>query len=146
MRALFCRALPALLLALAALALTGCGPASEGSPAAIGAVQELKWEELVPKDWDPTRRYRNISLESLRDNDPRAVQMLDEMRAVWDNAPVNVALDGTAARLSGFVVPLDNTQGGIREFSAGAVFRRLHSHTPPPPANQIRARDRGSIR
>ncbi|WP_185868160.1 DUF3299 domain-containing protein [Variovorax sp. DXTD-1] len=136
MRALFCRALPAFLLALGALALAGCGPASEGSPAATGAVQELKWEELVPKDWDPTRRYRNISLESLRDNDPRAVQMLDEMRAVWDNAPVNVALDGTAARLSGFVVPLDNTQGGIREFLLVPYFGAC-IHTPPPPANQI---------
>jgi uncharacterized protein len=136
MRAFFCRALPAFLLALGALALPGCGPASDSSPAAIGAVQELKWEELVPKNWDPTKRYRDISLESLRDNDPRAVQMLDEMRAVWDNAPVNVALDGKAARLSGFVVPLDNTQGGIREFLLVPYFGAC-IHTPPPPANQI---------
>jgi len=58
------------------------------------------------------------------------------MRAVWDNAPVNVALDGTAARLSGFVVPLDNTQGGIREFLLVPYFGAC-IHTPPPPANQI---------
>jgi len=134
--ALLRRALPAFLLALGALALAGCGPASDGSPAAVGPVQELKWEELVPKNWDPTKRYRNISLESLRDNDPRAVQMLDEMRAVWDNAPVNVALDGTAARLSGFVVPLDSAQGGIREFLLVPYFGAC-IHTPPPPANQI---------
>ena len=99
-------------------------------------MQELKWEALVPKDWDPTKRYRNLSLESLRDNDPRAIQMLDEMRAVWDNAPVNVALDGTAVKLSGFVVPLDNTQDGIREFLLVPYFGAC-IHTPPPPANQI---------
>ncbi|MBT2335069.1 DUF3299 domain-containing protein [Variovorax paradoxus] len=137
MRAFFRRALPAFLLALGVAALAGCGPAADtSSAAAMGAVQELKWEQLVPKDWDPTKRYRNLSLESLRDNDPRAIRMLDEMRAVWDNAPVNVALDGTAARLSGFVVPLDNTQGGIREFLLVPYFGAC-IHTPPPPANQI---------
>ena len=136
MRAFFRRTLPAVLLALGAAALAGCGPAAGTGAVPAGAVQELKWEELVPKNWDPTKRYRNLSLESLRDNDPRAVQMLDEMRAVWDNAPVNVALDGTAARLSGFVVPLDNTQGGIREFLLVPYFGAC-IHTPPPPANQI---------
>ena len=136
MRAFLRRLVPAVLLVSGAAALPGCGPSSDAGPAALGAVQELKWEELVPKNWDPTKRYRNISLESLRDNDPRAIQMLDEMRAVWDNAPVNVALDGTAARLSGFVVPLDNTQGGIREFLLVPYFGAC-IHTPPPPANQI---------
>ena len=136
MRAFLRRLVPAVLLVSGAAALSGCGPSSDAGPAALGAVQELKWEELVPKNWDPTKRYRNISLESLRDNDPRAIQMLDEMRAVWDNAPVNVALDGTAARLSGFVVPLDNTQGGIREFLLVPYFGAC-IHTPPPPANQI---------
>jgi hypothetical protein len=136
MRVFLRRVLPAFLLALGAAALAGCGPAADTKAANAGPVQELKWEELVPKNWDPTTRYRNISLESLRDNDPRAIQMLDEMRAVWDNAPVNVALDGTAARLSGFVVPLDNTQGGIREFLLVPYFGAC-IHTPPPPANQI---------
>ncbi|WP_438999356.1 DUF3299 domain-containing protein [Variovorax beijingensis] len=136
MRAFLRRTLPAFLLALGAAALAGCGPAADSASAAAGAPQELKWEELVPKNWDPTKRYRNLSLESLRDNDPRAVQMLDEMRAVWDNAPVNVALDGTAARLSGFVVPLDNTQAGIREFLLVPYFGAC-IHSPPPPANQI---------
>jgi hypothetical protein len=136
MRVFLRRVLPAFLLALGVAALAGCGPAADTKAATVGPVQELKWDELVPKNWDPTKRYRNISLESLRDNDPRAIQMLDEMRAVWDNAPVNVALDGTAARLSGFVVPLDNTQGGIREFLLVPYFGAC-IHTPPPPANQI---------
>lgn len=138
MRRLFPRVLlSALLLAPAATLLTGCGPepAASRSLDAVAA-PELKWEELIPKSWDPTKRYRNISLEALRDNDPRAIQMLDEMRAVWDNAPVNVALDGSAAKLSGFVVPLDNTQNGIREFLLVPYFGAC-IHTPPPPANQI---------
>ncbi|QNK66170.1 DUF3299 domain-containing protein [Variovorax sp. PAMC26660] len=137
MRGFLPRALGALLLALVATFLAGCGPASQtGSTTNIAAAPELKWEELIPKSWDPTKRYRNISLEALRDNDPRAIQMLDEMRAVWDNAPINVALDGKAAKLSGFVVPLDNTQGGIREFLLVPYFGAC-IHTPPPPANQI---------
>jgi hypothetical protein len=137
MKVLLSRALAALFVACAAVALAGCGqgPAANGG-ASGAAARELKWEELIPKSWDPTRRYRNISLEALRDNDPRAIQMLDEMRAVWDNAPVNVELDGTSAKLSGFVVPLDNTSGGIREFLLVPYFGAC-IHTPPPPANQI---------
>ena len=137
MRRLISRVLlPALFLAPAATLLIGCGPPAQGASAAMVTAPELKWDELIPKSWDPTKRYRNISLEALRDNDPRAIQMLDEMRAVWDNAPVNVALDGTAVKLSGFVVPLDNTQNGIQEFLLVPYFGAC-IHTPPPPANQI---------
>ena len=75
-------------------------------------------------------------VEELDDNDPRAIQMLDEMRAVWDNAPVNVALDGVDGRLTGFVVPLDASPDGIREFLLVPYFGAC-IHTPPPPANQI---------
>ncbi|MGJ7603009.1 DUF3299 domain-containing protein [Variovorax sp. LT1R20] len=128
--------LSAFLLVPAAALLAGCGPQAVATGASMAAAPELKWDELIPKSWDPTKRYRNISLEALRDNDPRAIQMLDEMRAVWDNAPVNVALDGTAAKLAGFVVPLDSTQDGIREFLLVPYFGAC-IHTPPPPANQI---------
>jgi hypothetical protein len=137
MRDFLPRVLSALLLVLVGTLLAGCGPGSGAvKDANVAAAPELKWEALIPRNWDPTRRYRNISLEALRDNDPRAIQMLDEMRAVWDNAPVNVALDGTAVKLSGFVVPLDNTQDGIREFLLVPYFGAC-IHTPPPPANQI---------
>ncbi|RSZ34301.1 MULTISPECIES: DUF3299 domain-containing protein [unclassified Variovorax] len=130
------RLVAALLLAPTAALLGGCDPGVAGQVQSTAPAPELKWEELIPKSWDPTKRYRNISLEALRDNDPRAIQMLDEMRAVWDNAPVNVALDGKAAKLAGFVVPLDNTQDGIREFLLVPYFGAC-IHTPPPPANQI---------
>ncbi|WP_198087707.1 DUF3299 domain-containing protein [Variovorax sp. E3] len=138
MRSQFSRVLlSALLLTPAALLLGGCGPGTAAEQGAGSAVApELKWEALIPKSWDPTKRYRNISLEALRDNDPQAIQMLDEMRAVWDNAPVNVALDGKPAKLAGFVVPLDATQDGIREFLLVPYFGAC-IHTPPPPANQI---------
>ena len=129
--------LSALLLTPLAVLLGGCAPdAASEQVASSAAAPELKWEELIPKSWDPTRRYRNISLESLRDNDPQAIQMLDEMRAVWDNAPVNVELDGKAAKLAGFVVPLEAGQEGIREFLLVPYFGAC-IHTPPPPANQI---------
>ncbi|WP_180839018.1 DUF3299 domain-containing protein [Variovorax sp. RO1] len=137
MSAFVSRVVSALLVTFACIGLAGCGQEGAGEQAAgPSAAQELAWDALIPKDWDPTKRYRNISLEALRDNDPRAIQMLDEMRAVWDNAPVNVTLDGTVAKLSGFVVPLDATPDGIREFLLVPYFGAC-IHTPPPPANQI---------
>ena len=137
MSAFVSRVVSALLVTFACIGLAGCGQEGAGGQAAVSpTAKELPWDALIPKEWDPTQRYRNISLEALRDNDPRAIQMLDEMRAVWDNAPVNVALDGKPATLSGFVVPLDATQDGIREFLLVLYFGAC-IHTPPPPANQI---------
>lgn len=137
MSAFVSRVVSALLVTFACIGLAGCGQEGAGGQAAVSpAAPELSWEALIPKEWDPTKRYRNISLEALRDNDPRAIQMLDEMGAVWDNAPVNVSLDGKPVKLSGFVVPLDATQDGIREFLLVPYFGAC-IHTPPPPANQI---------
>jgi len=50
------------------------------------AVQELGWSDLVPKEWDPTNRFRALPLEAMRDGDPRADRLLEDMRATWDNA------------------------------------------------------------
>ena len=110
------------------------GPAV--SSAASGPVAETKWAELVPKDWDPTQRFRNSNLGALSDTNPKVLQMMREMRETWDNAPTNGKLDGTTVRLPGYVVPLDEVNGQIKEFLLVPYFGAC-IHTPPPPANQI---------
>ncbi|MGJ7494327.1 DUF3299 domain-containing protein [Variovorax sp. RT4R15] len=142
---------PSCLLATAALlALAGCDPlvkpkaaagvANAPAPvvvaAAAPAARDIPWEELIPKSWDPTKRFRGLNLDNLKDNDPRAKQMLEDLRATWDNAPVNTALDGEAVRLPGFVVPLESVDGAITDFLLVPYFGAC-IHTPPPPANQI---------
>ena len=98
--------------------------------------REAQWEELVPKDWDPTKRFRNSKLGMFSDADPRVLQMMREMRETWDNAPTNSAMDGAAVKLPGYVVPLDETKAGMKEFLLVPYFGAC-IHTPPPPANQI---------
>ena len=138
------------LAAVALLALAGCdpmvkpkaaaGPAAAPAPvvvaAAAPAARDIPWEELIPKAWDPTKRFRGVNLDNLKDNDPRAKQMLEDLRATWDNAPVNTALDGQAVRLPGFVVPLESVDGAVKDFLLVPYFGAC-IHTPPPPANQI---------
>jgi len=97
---------------------------------------ELDWQTLVPKGWDPLKRYRKLPLSRLDDSDPKAMELARQMRETWDNAPTNNDLDGTRVQISGYVVPLDAHKGEMREFLLVPYFGAC-IHTPPPPANQI---------
>jgi hypothetical protein len=139
-------ALAALLLALAwpaspdlpaaprASAAVPSKPAATAPPAA--GFRELKWDELVPKGWNPFSEFRLRQPGALNDADPRAAQMMQELRAALDAAPVVAALDGAAIRVPGYVVPLEESNGELREFLLVPYFGAC-IHTPPPPANQI---------
>jgi hypothetical protein len=115
----------------------GAGKAPAKAPAAKpGAFREIRWDELVPKDWDPMKELKGMEFGNLSDADPRATEMLKKLRQVWDNAPANPALDGQAVRIPGYVVPLEETAEGLKEFLLVPYFGAC-IHSPPPPANQI---------
>ncbi len=103
---------------------------------AKGAFREIKWDDLVPADWDPFKEMKDINLSGLSDSDPRAAAALKRMREFWDNAPVNPKLEDQAVRIPGYVVPLDDSTTGLKEFLLVPYFGAC-IHTPPPPANQI---------
>jgi len=105
-------------------------------PVAAGSYREITWEDLVPKDWDPTKEFKQANIGLMKDGDPRATEMLKRMREAWNNAPTNNELDGVAVRLPGYLVPLDESGNGIKEFLLVPYFGAC-IHTPPPPANQI---------
>lgn len=100
------------------------------------AYKEIAWEELVPRDWDPLAQFKDIKLDNLKDTDPRAAELLKRMRTVWDNAPTNPALKDAKVKIPGFIVPLEDTPTGLKEFLLVPYFGAC-IHTPPPPANQI---------
>jgi len=101
-----------------------------------GAPVEIKWDDLVPKGWDPMKGLATGNLGLLNDGDPKAQDMLNKLREAWDNAPTVAALNGAAIKLPGYLVPLDETKAGITEFLLVPYFGAC-IHTPPPPANQI---------
>jgi hypothetical protein len=99
--------------------------------------RDLKWEEMVPRDWDPMKEFKGTDMGAgLADTDPRAQAMLKRLREVWDSAPTVPALDGQQVRLPGFVVPLDDSADGLKSFLLVPYFGAC-IHTPPPPSNQI---------
>jgi hypothetical protein len=101
------------------------------------AYPEIKWEALVPRDWDPLKEFKGQDMAiGLPDSDPRAQAMLERLRAIWDTAPTVPTLDGAQVRLPGFVVPLDEAPEGLTSFLLVPYFGAC-IHTPPPPANQI---------
>ena len=110
------------------------GKGASAKPA--GGARQITWEELVPKDWDPAAALKGIDLSTLDDADPRAAELLVKLQEALNNAPANPALDGQLVRLPGFVVPLEEGQGGLTEFLLVPYFGAC-IHTPPPPANQI---------
>ena len=114
-----------------------------GSPAAFaqasakpGAYTELRWEDLVPKGWDPMAGFKDKNIGALVDGDPKTMDMMARLREAWDNAPAETRLDGAAVKLPGYLVPLDESKAGITEFLLVPYFGAC-VHSPPPPANQI---------
>ena len=148
--------LTALLAALLALLLAGCGeqstppqPSSSDAAgpdgtdqtipaiadAAPGEVPELEWDDLIPADWQPEKLMADYDADNLTDDDPRADELMDKLKALWAEAPVVEALDGQRIRLPGFVVPLETDANEMAEFLLVPYFGAC-IHVPPPPANQ----------
>lgn len=112
---------------------------AEGAPAGAstpGAVRTIGWEQLIPAGWDPYKDLKALSLDGLKDNDPKAEEALKKMRKMWDNAPINPLLLGHNVRLPGYMVPLEDLPEGTKEFLLVPYFGAC-VHSPPPPANQI---------
>jgi hypothetical protein len=105
--------------------------------AAADAPRENSWDELMPKGWDPMGGIkRPPGLGLMNDADPRVLEMMRELREIWDTAPTRDDLDGKPFRLSGYVVPLEQVKGELKEFLLVPYFGAC-IHTPPPPANQV---------
>ncbi|MCW5636250.1 MAG: DUF3299 domain-containing protein [Rubrivivax sp.] len=101
-----------------------------------GQARTITWEALVPPGWDPFKEFKGLDFQMMDDGDPRAMQFLKRMREVWDSAPPNPQIVGQNVRLPGFVVPLEDSKEGMKEFLLVPYFGAC-IHSPPPPANQI---------
>ena len=122
-----------------AKAAAGTAAATPVAPAATpgtASPRTIGWDALVPADWDPMKDLKGLNLSILNDADPRATAALAKLREAWDNAPVNPALVGQLVRLPGYLVPLEETKDGLKEFLLVPYFGAC-IHSPPPPANQI---------
>ncbi|MFT6267482.1 MAG: hypothetical protein ACJAVV_000280 [Alphaproteobacteria bacterium] len=88
---------------------------------ALQTPKELYWEDLVPKDFTMP---------------PVSMEHAGSMAQVAPNAPLIQSLDGTLAKIPGFVVPLEGDSEFITEFLLVPYFGAC-VHVPPPPSNQI---------
>ena len=115
-----------------ALAVPLLGSAWSAGP----APKETSWEELMPPGWDPMKDLRPGNTGLVPEGSAKERDLMRQMREIWDNAPTNPKLDGTRVRLPGYVVPLEEVKGELKEFLLVPYFGAC-IHTPPPPANQI---------
>ena len=121
-----------------AMAVTACATAAAwaAAPPAPPGYETIKWESLVPKDWDPAKAFRSLDLSKLQDSDPKAMEALQSLRKAWDDAPVEPSMHGRKVRLPGFVLPLDQAGESLKRMLLVPYFGAC-IHTPPPPSNQI---------
>ena len=116
---------------------------------AAAPYRDIRWEELIPKDWDPAKEFRSLDLANMKDSDPRAIAALQRMKELWEQAPTEPSMAGRKVRLPGFVIPLERKGEEVIEFLLVPYFGAC-IHTPPPPANQIihavSAKPRGKMR
>lgn len=122
---------------------TSWAQATSASPApraSATAPRHLLWTDLTPKDWDPGKlmreRFKGQNFDLLSDDDPKVQALMDAMRELWDAAPVNDAMNGVSGRLPGYIVPLEESAKGLKEFLLVPYYGAC-IHSPPPPANQI---------
>jgi hypothetical protein len=118
------------------VAAAACVAAAMLGAATAAPFREITWLELVPKDWKPQEVLDRKRAQSLQDGDALAQEMMQELRRILDTAPTVTNLDGADIRMPGYVVPLEHTREGLREFLLVPYFGAC-IHTPPPPANQI---------
>ena len=95
----------------------------------------LEWDDLMPADFDPGAPFKDINIASLADDDPKARELMAQLRKLWDEAPVVSALDGARVRLPGFAIPLE-TDGQTATRFLLVPYIGACIHVPPPPLNQ----------
>jgi len=100
------------------------------------AYQTIEWEDLLPKGWDLVSKFNSLNFDNLADEDPKAMQALEDMKKQWASAPVEPSMDGKRIRISGFMIPLEQQAEQISEFLLAPYFGAC-IHVPPPPANQL---------
>ena len=103
---------------------------------AAAPYRDIRWEELIPKNWDPAKEFRTLDLANMTDADPRAIAALQRMKELWEQAPTEPSMAGRKVRLPGFVIPLERKGEEVVEFLLVPYFGAC-IHVPPPPANQI---------
>jgi hypothetical protein len=107
-------------------------------PASAAGVQIIDWKDLVPPGYDADTLIRQYRTEAatLRDDDPRAKQLREKYRKLWEEAPVVKTLDDKVVKLTGFPVTLEASSTGVSQFLLVPYFGAC-IHVPPPPSNQI---------
>ena len=91
-------------------------------------IRDVTWADLAPGGRDQREYVRNAS--------PLASLVLGLRGDVPRKPEIAAGLDGKLVRLSGYIVPLEFSDGGVKTFLlvpyVGACI-----HVPPPPKNQI---------
>jgi hypothetical protein len=96
---------------------------------------ELEWDDLIPDDWRPDKFLAQYNLDEITDEDPRAREIEQRLKEMYDKAPTVAELDGTLVKIPGYFIPVEMDGKKVTTFLL-VPYMGACIHTPPPPANQ----------
>ncbi|MCB1867728.1 MAG: DUF3299 domain-containing protein [Gammaproteobacteria bacterium] len=94
------------------------------------------WEQLIPPQYNPKKIMERHGVRYLDLSKPDQKAIFDEIEQARRLGPVEPTVNGSQARLRGFVVPLDGDGEATTEFLLVPEYGYC-IHVPPPPANQL---------
>lgn len=102
---------------------------------AAEAPLELEWEQLMPADYRPQAIFEKYDVADIPEGGERERQLMEELQAAYQSAPVVTELEGKTVKLPGFALPLESDGKRVSEFLLVPYFGAC-IHVPPPPSNQ----------
>lgn len=103
------------------------------------AAQELEWDDLIPKGFNPDAVFeqyqKKYNIDDLPDDDPHVKELMKKLEEMLKSSPVNTDLNGKVVKLPGYVVPLETDGRKSSQFLLVPYYGAC-IHVPPPPANQ----------
>lgn len=96
---------------------------------------ELEWDDMIPDGWPPEEMFEDVDINTLEDDDPKAIEFYAQLEKLWDEAPMVQSLDGQRVKLPGYAIPLEGDGDSVTTFLLVPYFGAC-IHVPPPPRNQ----------
>lgn len=125
------------------LASLAAGSLSLGGVACGQADQPMKrigWSDLFPPGWPPEKYFGAFRRDEVGDDwaedDPRALAILQRLKALSRQAPTAPAWEGRRVEIPGFAVMYGDDNLLLERFFL-APYQGACVHRPPPPGNQL---------
>ena len=101
------------------------------------AMLPIDWQQLMTEEFSSEALLARFEtrIANVKDNTQEADELMEEITALLNNAPVNEAMSGKKISIEGFIAPITVSGEEVTEFLL-APYVGACIHVPAPPINQ----------